>query len=383
MAITNFIGSRPPVLHPLIYSQPTGVTDTLGEGQCVALSDSAIGVDLEFQATRPDMKNLARPMFIVSRSGSGGGENSQFSGIRLGSSPLPVINIHTDQAIVAGDILGPQPRTTTLRRGAIFSSFGFRALQTVDRSVTPGIVQCDYIPSLSRLDRMRAQFEWYDDFNAFTTGQEGWTAIAGGTPAGTVANTAIGGGRVVLTSGAAQDNASALIHGQSLGGPFFPSTAGQAAYFECVLVPTEHNTDDMNIFAGFVDAAQVISATLPILDDSSLVGADLMAFSKKENTSVWNGKTFGASTAGTASGGVQAAFVSGTPSLLQILHDGKTGVHFWVNSVYAGTVSTATAMPVAAMIPVFQVKAGSLTGTPNIAVHHFFGTHVKSNLQVA
>jgi hypothetical protein len=355
--------------------KPVDTTDTLKGGYIVFADPLITGSHAATgfrKATPLNIFNTA--MIVLDKNDKDITNEESFVGI-VCDKRVSGVPVWTDANVTAGQILGPQPGTYFARPGVLFSDGWYLvALESVDRSTTAGVVNCAIVPTPNRLQLLKNQLAWEDDFRHFTTAHEGWVAIAAsGTVAGTTAG-AIGslGGALLLTPNTA-DNASALIHGQLVGGGFACVT-GKPWMFE---IRMSASVDTLTgYFAGLLDAAQTVAEALPVAADGTLTANDLAAFHKAEGGSLWSGKSYGASAAGGPT--PTAAFAINTAYDLLCMWDGKSALNWWVNGVSLGSETGTTKIPAAtvAMVPVIQVKNGS--ATPGVAtLSHFRAVQVK------
>lgn len=158
----------------------------------------------------------------------------------------------------------------------------------------------DALVTSENIRNLRNQMEIYDDFLAFNTGDL-WTDTSGDAGA-SVAGSDAAGGIAVVTTGGTDNNEAYLLSTKEL----FLIAASKPIYGETALQYAEANTDDANVFFGFMNAVGADS----ILDDgagpkASFSGAVIY---KVDGGTVWKfatsiGTTNTISTSTTTAGG--------------------------------------------------------------------------------
>jgi hypothetical protein len=138
-------------------------TDTLQPGMLLAYKDdyaldASNGIDrtdngnirgdVDYIVEQPAFANMARCAGVISPAMNGNVTGNRQLEILPLHRPMRDIPVWTDQSIVKGDLLGFQPGTYYARKGHLLGPLCFRAIETQDRSTTPGTVAVDLIPNL-------------------------------------------------------------------------------------------------------------------------------------------------------------------------------------------------------------------------------------------
>lgn len=344
----------------------------LRAGMVVMADHSASGDERATTVSQPDIRHMHRPAFIVHPSSDGMTNGMKVKLIPADDMSIAVVEAWTDQNITQGDILGPQPGSHVFRRGALFTTWGLRALESVDRSSSPGLVACDVIPSIDRFEyalRHNVLVEDWDDRVSFTVTdsgsaahtqfERGWNALA---PSGTVAVDSAGG-FVGLTPQNNADNAAAsLFRGATaVAAQPWVIRPGCPLFFDARVVPKEHNTDDANFHVGLIGTA-TISSTVPMGDNGAGPPADYdgVNFHKLDNGTVWLAETANSAGAGSkqTTAGV-GSLTTHAPYRLQFLYNGSGGITFFINGVAVAAHSSVLPVQDSVMTPCFSVKNGS------------------------
>lgn len=128
--------------------------------------------------------------------------------------------------------------------------------------------------------REKDTFGIFSDFYNFATGTDGWTSLVvdGGTSV--AVNDAVGG-RVTLTTGATDNNEASLRSTTEI----FLVAAGKPLFCEGRIQYTEANTDDANVFFGFMSALAANS----LIDDGGgpRASGSIAGIYKLDGGTVW------------------------------------------------------------------------------------------------
>lgn len=180
------------------------------------------------------------------------------------------IDVYTDENITRGDLLGPLPSVSNVGRGVVYPCF--RAVESVDRSGTAGIVRCQYNPNWSwdklPQDKVFRFFDHFDGKLPYVLG--GFTPaevlIAGYEVTGATAAAAYTsdvGGRLVITP---TTTTIIQIHPGAACFPFVLST-GKSVWFRAN-VNFGVGAVDNDVFLGLaITGAAISDGTVPPLDD--------------------------------------------------------------------------------------------------------------------
>jgi hypothetical protein len=252
MAFFNFPTAKS---RDVLFSEASGSSTTLRAGQFVVSDPTAVSSvnDTRGQVTRPTLAMLPRPGYIVHPSSDSRTTDQKVKVIPVSDIGENRISVWTDQNIAAGDILGPQPGTHNLRRGALFTPYGFRALEAQDRSSTAGLVLCDLIPVLTPMDRIASQYEYFDDFHRFTIGE--WTSTETEAGAGDASLTITDevGGVLLITNDAADND---VVNLQLIGEQFKLAT-GKTLFFEARVKISDATQSDFAIGLAATDTSLI------------------------------------------------------------------------------------------------------------------------------
>lgn len=319
----------------------------------------------------------------------------------------PGVEVWTDQSITEGDLLGAWPGSWALKRGVTFGQPLLRSIQTADRSSTNGLVRGCWSPTITDEEFERKHTYFFDDFNHFgqtidatitqytssdSTAMAGYATQfrstykmfrEGSSATGAVSDAAVSGGGLKLTPTATTDNAVVVLQRAAA----FANVAGQPLRFEAVFTITEHNTDDANFLVGLVEfTTAALSATVPIGSNgagppSDYSGAVLF---KVDGGTVWQAESSNSTSSGTQNTDTDCGAVTdGATIKLLITCDGANTWKFYIDGTLVHTASTSASNPLSTdiMAPVFGVKAGSATGTPNLIMRKLEVIQAKLNTQ--
>lgn len=382
-----------------------GTATTAGETR------SGTGSDAEFTVEQPSLTNILFPAGVLMDGPNMTADADGYLMVQIlpfSEKDTPGVEVWTDQSISAsngGDLLGLFPGTYAARRGALYGQPVLRAMQTVDRSSTNGTVRGVWAPTVDQVEFDAKHTVVFDDFNTFgdsidatitqytssdSTAMAGYATQFRGTykmfregssATGTAADAATTGGGRKLTPTATTDNAVVVLQRAAA----FINATGQPLRFEASITVTEHNTDDANFLIGLVEfTTAAMSATVPIASNGAGPPADYSGavFFKVDGGTVWQAETSNSTSSGTQNTDTDVgAIADATTYRMLILCDGANTWKFYINGTLVATNSTSASNPLSTdiMAPVFGVKAGSATGTPNLVVNRLIVIQAKAN----
>jgi hypothetical protein len=205
----GLISADPPTVGGLTFAAPGG-SGTVPVGGCVILDDTQSTVALRNSVvTRPTRSNIHRRAFAVTGS-SAVSHGGSLQAIPLQDLAYSGVSVLTDANVTAGDILGPQPQTYYFRRGCLYNEYALVALESVNGSSTPALVQCEIVPKMPHWLKVNHQFTVMDDaelpittdYSTSVEGVPGWPhASADATGTGALASITSGGAYTASPSG--------------------------------------------------------------------------------------------------------------------------------------------------------------------------------------
>jgi len=222
-----------------------------------------------------------------------------------------------------------------------------------DANVSPTNTMWETCPLLAIQNDPTIAFQWFEDFNHFTTTQRGLTSVLTNTGAAAAYGTEMGGILEIQTSdGTVADNDESYVGSTT---PFILPGAGQDIWAEFRVKFVEANTDDANIIVGL---SSLYSANM-LLDNGAGPAANYSGalFYKVDGGTVWNCET-STTTSQTTITSV-ATRRSGVWTRLGIHITGTSKADFYIDGVLVATSSTY--LPAAVMGILMGVKNGTTT----------------------
>ena len=187
-----------------VYFNAPNNTDTITEGMALCWDVTAAAVNRNVYVTKPNLQNASEFCGVVApgvrQTGSGWVEVLICDGVIARG-----VSVFTDESIVAGDLLGIIPGEYALGR-CVYGPVVARALNTVDRSVTAGLVETHFgmiEPSLGAAGVYSKILRLYDHFT-------GDRAVSATADAAGYASTLNGGAASFADSFTIADNANGL-----------------------------------------------------------------------------------------------------------------------------------------------------------------------------
>lgn len=369
-----------------------GGTTPMSTGRVV--SDTAHSREYDVEQCSMSNRNFFAGLLeeTVTLNSSGRAEVAAVTGLEAGGAVAL-----TNHSVTADDLLFAMPGSWYLLRGG-FGKPLMRVIQTVDRSTTAGEVRGTLNPIVTDFELNSKVLMVADDFDSISVGNQtaaffvaatsggavtaraemrhSWISLVESSGTGTVVAGAIDGGAITMTPTATTDNAVITIYKPAA----FICALGRPIVAEAILTPTEHNTDDMNVFFGAVDSGQTFSATVPLQADGNGPPANYSGacIFKVDGGTVWQAESSSTTTQNTDTD--CGAFTTATQYKLSIVWDGISAWRFYINNTLVHTATT-TGIPAASILLNFclAVKAGSTTGTPNLVVNRISVTQPKAN----
>lgn len=351
-------GTRPFPVTKAVYTNGSGSDITLYPGYAFCFDhDNSTAANQECVIEKPTFANITYPAGVLSAPAPVLVKNGER--VALSICPIfcmkdfPGVEVWTDQSITAGDLLGPQPGSWSLRKGALFGAPWLRANQTVDRSSTAGTVRGTFAPLVDRFELLQFQHEMFEDWVNYTDEHEGWDISLGAsaTAAATLS--------VLTLTTTNVDDIQAIIFSKVAQ---FAPAVGKPAMFEWLCTPTEAGSNAGNFFCGLHDGS--VSATIPVSASNALTATNesFAIFHKLATASVWSVSTNddGATATATAT---SAATGSGTAKRFTGLWD---GVASWLFAIDKTLVATHTTdLPTGKNL---RMVAGALASTTEIEI---------------
>lgn len=360
LVMPGLISADPPTVGGLTFSAPGG-SGSVPAGGCVMLDDTQATIGLRSSVvTRPNRSNIHRRAFIVGNSGAvGHGESLQ--GIPLQDLAYSGVSVLTDANVTAGDILGPQPQTYYFRRGCLYNDYALVALESVDGSSAPALVQCEIIPKAPRWLLVKHQFGVMDDGELPVTtdtglsveGNPGWPHNAD-SATGTGATVAISSGGAYSASLAG--NRSKMLGAYTLfAGNVNGSKVNQWHHDRSTVLEANYpallryrwqiqSVADIAVFVGLSDSEEInmTGANGPAQSNTTYCGLGFDTAQSATAVNIYSRRKAGSPSVVAASGLTLGTTLTGeTIQDTEILWDGKGSILVFVNSALVGTIPFA------------------------------------------